>query len=97
MFRRRPDPTPQNTVLYNPSAHTEIENFSLQNRLKVSDIVILLEHNRYREETKSNLYLKINGSPAWSIAKDYLWLVYTKENNEITVEWVSLLSRFRRK
>jgi hypothetical protein len=97
MFRRRPDPTPQYTILYAPAAHTEIENFSLQNRLKVSDVVILLEHNRYREETKSNLYLKINGSPAWSVVKDNIWLVYTKENNEITVEWVSSLSRFRRK
>jgi hypothetical protein len=97
MFRRKPDPTPQNNIIYTPVTSAEIESFSLQNKLKTADVVILLEHNRYREETKVNLYLKINGSPAWSVFRDNLWLAYTRENNDITVEWVSIISKFRRK
>ena len=96
MFRRRPDPKPQYNIMYAPVAHDEIENFSLQNRLKVSDVVILLEHNRYREETKTNLYLRLNGYIAWAVSRDNLWMVFTKENNDISVEWVSVISKFRR-
>ncbi len=96
MFRRRPEPKPQHNIIYAPLANSEINTFSLQNRLNVSDIVILLEHNRYREETKKNLYLKINGYAAWAVTKGNLWMVYTQEKDDICIEWVSLISKFRR-
>jgi hypothetical protein len=97
MFRSRPDPKPQYNITHAPMAKDEINSFSLQNRLKVTDVVICLEHNRYREETKVNLFLKINGDDACALCMNHLWMAFTRENNNICVEWVTLISKFRRK
>jgi hypothetical protein len=96
MFRSRPDPKPQFNISHSPAVKDEINNYSLQNRLKVSDIVICLEHNRYREEIKANLNLKINGDDVWAMTKNHLWTAFTKDTGNICIEWVSLISRFRR-
>jgi hypothetical protein len=96
MFRSRPEPKPQFNISHSPVANDEINSFSLQNRLKVSDAVIFLEHNRYREETKANLHLKVNGDAVWAINKDNLLLAFTRDSNNICIEWVTLISKFRR-
>jgi hypothetical protein len=96
MFRSRPEPKSQYNISHAQVANDEINSFSLQYRLKVSDAVIFLEHNRYREETKANLYLKVNGDDVWAINKDHLWLAFTRDNNNICIEWVTVISKFRR-
>ncbi len=97
MFRPKPEPKSQFNIIHAPVANDEINSFSLQNQLKVSDVVICLEHNRYREETKSNLHLKINGDEVWSLKKNNLWMAFTLDGNNICVEWVTVISKFRRK
>jgi hypothetical protein len=97
MFRPKPDPKPQYNVTHAPVANEEINSYSLENRLKVSDVVICLEHNRYREETKSNLNLKINGDDVWAITINNTWMAFTRDSKNICVEWVSLVSKFRRR
>ena len=57
MFRSKPDPKPKYNIKHALAAMDEINSFSLQNKLKVADMVICLEHNRYREESRANLQL----------------------------------------
>jgi hypothetical protein len=85
-------------VSYSPLTKEEINNLSLPSQLKVSDAVIFLQHSRYREETKIDLNLIINGDAIWALTKNNLWVAFSKEGNrEIRIEWVSLISRFRQK
>jgi hypothetical protein len=96
MFRPKPDPKPEYNITHAPVALDEINSFSLQNKLKVTDVVICLEHKRYREETKSNLQFKINGDDVWALSMNHIWMAFTRENKNICIEWVALISKFRR-
>ena len=65
--------------------------------LKIADSVVFLEHTRYREEHKSNLYLTINGASIWSLIRGHVWMAYREESGgAIFLESVSLISKFRR-
>jgi hypothetical protein len=96
MFRPKPDPKPRYNIKHAAAAMDEINSFSLQNKLKVSDAVICLEHNRYREESRFNLQLKINGDEVLALNLKNLWMAFTRENDNICIEWVTLISKFRR-
>ncbi len=73
-----------------------INTFSLHNMLKVSDAVSFVEHKRYREENKVNLCLKFNNDLWGMIYKD-VWIAYQQSDDDaLYIEWVSLLSKFRK-
>ncbi len=95
MFRRR-QPEKTTVLTYSKPAMDVINTFSLQNMLKVSDAVSFVEHKRYREENKINLCFK-STSDLWGMIYKGVWIAYQQsEDDALYIEWVSLLSKFRK-
>ncbi len=96
MFRRR-EPEKKTILTYSKPAMDQINTFTLQNMLHVSDAVSFVEHNKYREENKINLLLPKSMDDLWGVTFKNVWIAFQKANPEtLYIEWVSLISKFRR-
>lgn len=87
---------PTTVVTYSSTADEEINRYDLSDRLKLVDAIILLQHNRYREETKARLNAEISGFEVWMLRAPKLSVIFhTYGDGNIYVHWVSRRSRFR--
>ena len=97
MFRRRREPEKLTNVTYSESSKELINTLALENMLRVADSIPFLEHFRFREEHKTNLYLTVKGHYIWAMPRGNVWMAYREEaDGNLYLEWVSLLSKFRR-
>jgi mRNA-degrading endonuclease RelE of RelBE toxin-antitoxin system len=95
-FRKKPDDKPSVNIIFSPSANEEANNLPLQCQLRLSDAIAYLQHTRFREEKKTNLYLTVDGNSVWSLPKGNVRVAYYTEGTQhIYIVWVSIISKFR--
>lgn len=96
MFRRR-EPEKKTILTYSKPAMDEINTFTLQNMLHVSDAVSFIEHNKYREENKIDLHLPKSSIDLCGMIYKNVWIAFQKgEPDTLYIDWVALISKFRR-